>query len=140
MFSNELARRYGSQGIVSTSCHPGLVRTEVQRHVPKVAAWLFVRPSANALVAAPDKCQHQDRLMKWDAPLGALTQLRAGTSPEAADWNGKACSPRFVMHDLMNRSQYLIPWAVIGEPSKASDDQTQWRELWAYMDEQTAHV
>jgi hypothetical protein len=27
--------------------------------------------------------------MLYDVPYGALTQLRAGTSPEGADWNGK---------------------------------------------------
>ena len=27
----------------------------------------------------------------YEADMGALTQLRAGTDPAAAEWNGKVC-------------------------------------------------
>ncbi|KAF5337983.1 hypothetical protein D9758_014325 [Tetrapyrgos nigripes] len=71
MFSNELARRYGDQGIVSTSLHPGVLATDLQRTFPKplkmVMDTFFFRPVA----------------------MGALTQLYAGTSIEGAELNGK---------------------------------------------------
>ncbi|CAL1712016.1 unnamed protein product [Somion occarium] len=34
--ARELARRYGPQGIISNACHPGHLKTDLQRHVP---AW-----------------------------------------------------------------------------------------------------
>ncbi|KAG8743396.1 hypothetical protein FRC10_012122 [Ceratobasidium sp. 414] len=33
VFAKELARRYESQGIISTSLHPGSIQTELQRHL-----------------------------------------------------------------------------------------------------------
>ena len=41
--ARELARRYGDK-IVSTSLHPGSIRTELWRHVPGWLLSLFVRP------------------------------------------------------------------------------------------------
>ncbi|KAL0961446.1 hypothetical protein HGRIS_006391 [Hohenbuehelia grisea] len=73
LFANELARRYGDQGIVSTSLHPGLLRTELQRDMSKT----------------------QMRLFGWTfqpAEKGALTQLWAGTMPETEAYNGKYLS------------------------------------------------
>lgn len=31
--SNEFARRYGDQGVVSMSCNPGNLKSELQRHL-----------------------------------------------------------------------------------------------------------
>ncbi len=36
VFSNELARKYGSQGIVSATLNPGNLRTELQRHMSSI--------------------------------------------------------------------------------------------------------
>ncbi|KAG8903716.1 hypothetical protein FRB99_002852 [Tulasnella sp. 403] len=36
VFSNELARRYGEQEIVSNACHPGYLTTGLQRNAPKL--------------------------------------------------------------------------------------------------------
>ncbi|KAG8941412.1 hypothetical protein FRC04_004205 [Tulasnella sp. 424] len=69
VFSNELARRYADQGIVSNSVNPGNLKTELQRH----ANWF------------------QNLLLKpilFPAPYGALTQLWVGTAPEAGNYNG----------------------------------------------------
>lgn len=43
LFSNELHRRYGDQGIVSISLHPGNLKTELTRHTAKIAACVVVR-------------------------------------------------------------------------------------------------
>ncbi|KAF9475748.1 NAD(P)-binding protein [Pholiota conissans] len=74
LVSAELARRYGDQGIVSTSLNPGNIQTDLQRHLGKVQGF-FVR------------------LTLWDTSYGALTQLWAGTSSEGADLNGKYLIP-----------------------------------------------
>ncbi|THU94703.1 NAD(P)-binding protein [Dendrothele bispora CBS 962.96] len=76
VFSNELARRYGDKGIVSTSLHPGNLRTELPRHLPAIVPYLA------PLVAYPSK-------------MGALTQLWAGTTPdpEGKELNGKYLVP-----------------------------------------------
>jgi len=74
LFSHELARRYGSQGIVSTALNPGNIKTDLQRHASSL----------------------QLTLIGWmlkDVSYGALTQLYAGTSPEGAEFNGKYLIP-----------------------------------------------
>lgn len=69
LFSNELARRYADQGIVSNSLNPGNLRTELQRYTN----WF------QNLMLQP---------ILYPAPYGALTQLWVGTSPEAGNYNG----------------------------------------------------
>ncbi|KAF9524212.1 hypothetical protein CPB83DRAFT_861628 [Crepidotus variabilis] len=75
LFSNELARRYGDQGIVSTSLNPGNIQTDLQRTVPKRE-----RAVMNKVILHP-------------ADKGALTQLYAGTMPECAEYNGQFFAP-----------------------------------------------
>ena len=54
------------------------------------------------------------------APMGALTQLYAGTSPQGADMNGK----------------YLIPWAREGPVRKEATDPKLAEKMWEWMEEQ----
>ncbi|KAF9055839.1 hypothetical protein BJ165DRAFT_1412265 [Panaeolus papilionaceus] len=75
LYSNALARKYGDQGIVSTSLNPGNLKTDLARHLPN-----FVRYIMNTLILYP-------------AADGALTQLYAGTAPEGAELNGKYLIP-----------------------------------------------
>ncbi|KAF4617328.1 hypothetical protein D9613_006134 [Agrocybe pediades] len=103
--SNEFARRYGDQGIVSTSLNPGNLQTDLARHMSSVER-LFLK------------------LIVYPAPLGALTQLYAGTSPEGVDFNGK----------------YLIPWARIGKPNPAAEDAALSKALWTWLEEQVQNV
>jgi retinol dehydrogenase-12 len=73
VIARELARRYGDK-IVSTSLHPGNIRTDLQRHLPR---W-------------------QDAIIRWTLyppSYGALTQLYCATAPSAADANGKFFKP-----------------------------------------------
>ncbi|KZP27446.1 NAD(P)-binding protein [Athelia psychrophila] len=76
VFATELARRYGVQGIVSTSLHPGYIGTDLARHFNL----------ENPLIAFVLRLSYQP----WQ---GALTQLYAGTSPEGKDFNGKYLIP-----------------------------------------------
>ena len=43
VMARELARRYGDK-IVSTSLHPGSIRTDLQRHLPWWQEVVLVRP------------------------------------------------------------------------------------------------
>jgi len=104
LLSNELARQYGDQGIVSTALNPGNIRSDIQRHLSAVERFILTT------------------LILYDPPYGPLTQLWAGTSPEAADLNGK----------------YLIPWARVGEPGKSGRDPKLALELWTWLEEQVA--
>jgi len=72
--AKELARRYGDQGIVSTSLNPGNIRTDMLRYMtgPKK---IFLN------------------MISFDVEHGSLTQLWAGTSPEGKDLNGKYLIP-----------------------------------------------
>jgi len=72
--SNEFARLYGNQGIVSTSLNPGNIKTDLQRNIN-----LFQHFMIAAVLYSPI--------------FGALTQLWAGTSPEGAELNGKYLIP-----------------------------------------------
>jgi len=74
VIAREIARRYADQGIVSSSCNPGNLKTELQRHVNSVQAVVL-------------------NLILYPAHMGALTQLYAGTSPETADANGQFFIP-----------------------------------------------
>ncbi|KAF5371625.1 hypothetical protein D9758_003597 [Tetrapyrgos nigripes] len=62
VFSNELARRYGDRGIVSTALHPGNLKTELTRYLP-----------LNSFI----------NLFLYPSKMGALTQLWAGTTSDS---------------------------------------------------------
>ncbi|KZO92786.1 NAD-P-binding protein [Calocera viscosa TUFC12733] len=104
-FSKELARRYGKDGIVCTSLNPGIIRTELARHAT-FAAWVTY------MLGFPAD------------PLGAVTQLYAGTAPEAGSMNG----------------QYLIPWARPGKARPDTEDPETGRALWEWVEEQVKDV
>jgi len=70
LFSNELARRYGEEGIVSISLHPGAIKTDLARH-------------SGSLV------QRVGRLVTYSVSYGAISSLYAGTAPAAGELNGK---------------------------------------------------
>ncbi|KAF5377140.1 hypothetical protein D9757_008776 [Collybiopsis confluens] len=71
LFSSQLAERYGSQGIFSISLHPGSVRTELFREVPK-----FVAKLVNWILFYP-------------VEFGGIGPLYAATAPECSKYNGK---------------------------------------------------
>ncbi|KZT06203.1 NAD(P)-binding protein [Laetiporus sulphureus 93-53] len=72
--AREFAKRYACKGIVSVSCNPGNIKTELQRYLPSAARMLM-------------------NLALYSPPYGALTQLWAGTVPETLDYNGKFLIP-----------------------------------------------
>ncbi|KZT51967.1 NAD(P)-binding protein [Calocera cornea HHB12733] len=100
VLSKELARRYGEKGIISHALNPGHLRTDLQRHVGGLSAKI-----GDMLLFDPD-------------PLGATTQLYAGTSPQAAEVNG----------------HYYIPWAREGVAKKNTDDPALGKKLWEWLE------
>ncbi|KAJ6539707.1 NAD-P-binding protein [Mycena capillaripes] len=71
LISSELARRYGDQGVVVISLHPGGVQSELLRNVHPVIAWIVVKT----------------RL--YPVSLGIITSLYAATSEAALEMNGE---------------------------------------------------
>ncbi|KAK0194340.1 NAD(P)-binding protein [Armillaria mellea] len=99
VFAVELARRYGAQNIISHSLNPGSIRTDLQRHLS---------PFANKM---------QD-IFLFPVSMGALTQLWAGTSPEAGQMNG----------------EFMIPWARLGKARKETGDPEVGKKLWEWLE------
>lgn len=101
----ELARRYSSDGIISIPLNPGNIKTDLARHMPS-----FLRSILYCFV--------------YDVEHGALTQLYAGTAPEAIELNGK----------------YLVPWARVGPPRKYTRDPKLGEALWEWLEEQVKDI
>jgi NAD(P)-dependent dehydrogenase (short-subunit alcohol dehydrogenase family) len=74
VFATELARRYGDQGIISTSLHPGSIQSDLQRYGSRMQRYLST-------------------ILLKESSYGALTQLWAGTSSEGRNLNGKYLIP-----------------------------------------------
>jgi len=102
LVAREIARRYASDGIISITLNPGNISSDLQRHVPKFVVWIM------------------RALMLYPTSLGAITQLYAGTAPEAAQHNGK----------------FLIPWARVGDHTQASNNPENAVRLWEWLEAQ----
>ncbi|KAA1472589.1 NAD(P)-binding protein [Dentipellis sp. KUC8613] len=75
LLSNELARRYGEQGIVSISVHPGAIKTDLQRHTGALLKTFL------------------ETVVLKDISLGVISQLYAGTADDALEMNGEYLVP-----------------------------------------------
>ncbi|KAJ6466695.1 NAD-P-binding protein [Mycena vitilis] len=71
LISSELARRYGDQGFVAISLHPGGVRSELLRNVHPIIGWIV------------------DKIRLCPVELGIITSLYAATSEAALEMNGE---------------------------------------------------
>ncbi|KAJ3883708.1 NAD-P-binding protein [Lentinula edodes] len=71
LISSELARRYGDQGVVAISLHPGGVKSELLRHLHPIIAWIV------------------EKIRIYPVSLGIITTLYAATSEAALDMNGE---------------------------------------------------
>ncbi|RPD56672.1 NAD(P)-binding protein [Lentinus tigrinus ALCF2SS1-7] len=104
--ARQVAKRYADRGIISISLNPGNIETDLQRHMSRLGRYLM------------------KRVMLHPTPLGALTQLFAGTMPEALNYNG----------------EYLIPWARLGRCRAEAYDDALGERLWQWLeDEVKAH-
>ncbi|KAL1759012.1 hypothetical protein FB107DRAFT_206059 [Schizophyllum commune] len=105
LIATQLQRRYSEQGLVSIPVNPGNLDSDLFRHLPQWAVKLF-------------------RPVLYPPPMGALTQLYAGTSPEAESLGGK----------------YLLPWARLGKAQAGARDEQLAREVWAWCEEQVENL
>ncbi|KAJ7089650.1 NAD-P-binding protein [Mycena belliarum] len=71
LISSELARRYGNQGVVAISLHPGGVKSELLRNLHPIIAWMV------------------EKIRLYPVSLGIITSLYAATSEAALDMNGE---------------------------------------------------
>ncbi|KAF8313622.1 NAD-P-binding protein [Clavulina sp. PMI_390] len=74
IFSKALARKYGSQGIISISMNPGGIRTELQRYTGAISLWFL-------------------QFILYDISYGAINPIYAATTPEALQLNGQYLRP-----------------------------------------------
>lgn len=94
-YSAELARRYGDQNLVVTSLHPGVIKTDLHRHMTGALGSVIVRPTFFWLryfikaISLPTVQNLMEKTVLHDVSYGALTQLYAGTTVEGAQLNGK---------------------------------------------------
>lgn len=69
LFSSELARKLAGTGITTYALHPGVIASDVWRHMPQPARWFYTRG-----MLTPEQ--------------GARTTLYCATSPALADESG----------------------------------------------------
>lgn len=101
----------------------GNIRTELQRNLPSLATKIMVRLAilAKTLVSYLHLFWTlQNAVMLYPTPMGAITQLWAGTSPEAVNLNGK----------------YLVPWAREGPVRPETRDAALGEKLWTWLEGQ----
>lgn len=113
VFALELAKRYGDQGIISTALNPGNINTEGLRHTMDPLSSIAKQIMMMVLLK-----------MLYEVSQGALTQLYAATSTEAASLNGK----------------YLAPWARARPPRQETQDPQLGKALWDWLEEQVKDV
>ncbi|RDX48783.1 NAD(P)-binding protein [Lentinus brumalis] len=105
--ARQVAKRYGDKGIISISLNPGNIQSNLQRYVPApVHAFMKL-------------------VVLYPTSYGALTQLFAGTMPEALNYNG----------------EFLIPFARLGKCRPEAYDDELGQRLWTWLeDEVRAHA
>jgi len=101
LFTRILNRYYGGD-VAAFTLHPGAIQSELQRHNSAMIQYL-----SNAIL--------------FPTPMGALTQLWAGTMPEASETAVDA---------------FLVPWARIGKADERAANQQLQDDLKVYLEEQ----
>jgi WW domain-containing oxidoreductase len=77
LFAKQLARRFGKSGRTANAVHPGVIATNLGRHMNPLVHVAFAISNPIALKSIPE---------------GAATQTYAAVSPGAATWNGEYLS------------------------------------------------
>ncbi|KZT65718.1 NAD(P)-binding protein [Daedalea quercina L-15889] len=98
--TRQLAKRYADEGILAISLNPGNIDTDLARYTSGTVRRIL------------------KTFLLYPAHLGALTQLWAGTMPEALDHNGG----------------FLIPWARVGKCRREAYDDVLGEKLWDWLE------
>ena len=110
MFTYELARRLSGAGTtIAVAAHPGLAATELTRHTPAIAAFVYAR------------------LISQNPAMGALPVLRAATDPGVL--GGQYYGPR----GPLGARGYPTP----AQSSRQSHDTALQHRLWTVSEELT---
>ena len=107
VISRQYAKRYADQGVISIALNPGEGASFARRRLRPDFSWARQHPNGSAAPHAHafHRCAYssashsasystwlhacsQSKLMLYPAERGALTQLYAGTMPEAVNHNG----------------------------------------------------
>ncbi|KAI9767555.1 MAG: hypothetical protein M1840_005592 [Geoglossum simile] len=111
LHAKALADRFGDQGVLTASLHPGTVNTEITRG--PVASSIFYRP------------------LSWLTPMGltpeqgALASLYAATSPK---------------HGFESNGGYYGPKASSSEPSAMAKDEKLREKLWEWTESELTRL
>jgi WW domain-containing oxidoreductase len=103
LFSRELARRLAGSKATSNSLHPGVIKTNLTRHMPE---------------RADDDGSWADK----DIPQGAATQCYVATAPALASVSGlyfKDCNPATPAATMLDDDAAARLWAVSEELTRA---------------------
>lgn len=123
LFSNEFARRYGGEGIVSISVHPGNINTDLARNASSFVKIL-------------------GRIITYPVSYGAINSLYAGTSSAAGELNGKVSIPTsgFARGNATPPFQYVTAWARVTLPHQRALDTDLAEKLWVWSEEQVKEI
>lgn len=152
MFSNELARRYGDDGIASISLFPGAVKADlsgyagsflqrVKRLVGTCICFIVTGGDLEALAEDQPQLPQLELSESSKVYHRATTSLYAGTAPEAGRLGGKVVYPASIVPDLttyrtrMIPFQYLTAWARLSLPSKMALDTRLAAKLWDWCED-----
>jgi len=106
LFTRELAKRIGDQKVFANSLHPGVIKSEINRHVLSRTLALF-RPLVKGFIGLMTSPEN-----------GALTQLYLSTSPDVEEKN--------------IRGEYYVPVGKKGRLSPLGCNDEQAKKLWDF--------
>lgn len=119
LFSVEFDRRHKARGIRATAVHPGMIRTELMRHVDPAA-------SSERMETMRVAMEKAGRTLTFKTiPQGAATSLWAGVTAHADDVGGRYCEDCHVADVVASNSDALAQ----GVRAYALDTETA-KTLW----------
>ncbi|KAI0691856.1 NAD(P)-binding protein [Cytidiella melzeri] len=119
----EFFRRFSDQGIISIFVNPGTDLEYSYRFSELSVVQETLDRSFNVTCQrfnTPSLYDLHDTLFLFPTPMGALTQLYAGTMPEALKYNG----------------EFFIPWARLGRMREEAYDPEIGKRLWDWLEDQ----
>lgn len=139
LFTKELVRRYGNQGLISIAVHPGAFDF-LFSDTACLSSFVFVLlgPVNTDLTRSHSWLSRKlGALLTNDTTYGATTQLFAATIADASKINGKVRCSLFFAEQSTNShllKQYLVPLAVEAEPTAAAYNVALAQKMWEWCE------